>query len=49
MAEDTNADSPNSGTVESTLVVTAKPVPLQKQPGEINIEALLAKNRRLVN
>ena len=33
MAENTNADSPKSGTMESTIVVTAKPVPLQKEPG----------------
>jgi len=47
MAENTNVDSLNGGTVESPPPAgTAKPVPLQKQPGEINIEALLAKNRR---
>ena len=48
MAENTNADSANSGTMEYEMEspATAKPAPLQKQPGEVNIEALLAKNRR---
>ena len=46
MAENTNADSANGEIVEPSSMATAKPAPLQKQPGEVNIEALLAKNRR---
>lgn len=46
MAENTNEDSANGGTVELPTPATAKPAPLQKQPGEVNIEALLARNRR---
>ena len=52
MAANINADTNtvNDGTVEpsppAAAATTAKPVLLQKQPGEVNIEALLAKNRR---
>lgn len=48
MAENINVDSVNGGTVESSppAEATAKPVSLQKRPGEVNIEALFAKNRR---
>lgn len=49
MAEKTNVDSGNDEIMESPSMTTAKPVPLQKQPGEVNIESLLAKNRRYVN
>ena len=46
MAEKSNADLGNGEVTESPPVTTAKPVILQKQPGEVNIESLLAKNRR---
>ena len=47
MAENTNADSGNVEIMESPPMTTAKPpAPLQKQLGEVNIEVLLAKNRR---
>ena len=46
MAENTNTDSTNGEIPESPPMATAKPSPLQKQPGEVNIEAILAKNRR---
>ena len=46
MAENSNADSGNVENMESPPMTTAKPAPLQKQLGEVNIEVLLAKNRR---
>jgi len=47
MAENTNVGPADGENMEPELVATAKPSPVEKsQPGEINIEPLLARNRR---
>ena len=44
MAEKSNADLGNGEVTESPPVTTAKPVPLQKQPGEVNINLVMRRD-----
>jgi len=47
MAENINVGPVDGENMEPEFVATAKPNPVEKpQPGEINIEPLLARNKR---